>query len=190
MKRIPPPGAAGHLDGLEALDRLLEFLRATNLWSHFWRTSPGTPRGFDHARTLTDLLNRYARVLQYRSQWLASNDPVRDLARVPVPADCAVPPRANQSLLQLLSAVTAKPHELISNKGDFNEGSGELVLLAAAWLNIGGDTASGYWTEEASKAYIVRLCSRAEQWLASNFPRMMFAPKVEWLIAASVSLPA
>jgi hypothetical protein len=191
MRRNPPAGEAVSLDGLEATDRLLEFMRVTNLWPRYF-TPISTFSGFEHTQTLINFLNRYPKVLEehwHRSRWLASSDPVTDLARLPVPTDCAVPPGANQSLLQLLSAVTAKPHELITNENAFHVGRSELVLLAAAWLNLGSDTASAYWPEKASKAFLVRLCSRAEQWLAGNFPRLMFPPDVEGLIAGSARLP-
>ena len=124
-----------------------------------------------------------------------SQDPVTDLASVPVASrHLAEVPEDARNLLAILSLMTATPGDLLTVNGyghsDVYEARAELAFFAAAYLNLGTKRPSSGLDDATLAVFLRRLVSRTELWLSADFPRRVFAPKVESIIGSCSSLGA
>src|SRR5690606_5463436 len=110
--------------------------------------------------------------------------PFEDLAMLPVPPR-TVPfaQRDGQNLQSLLSATVAMPNKLF-DPASVSEERAELVLFAAACLNL-GDKHLPLWLEQddINDYFVQQLANRAYTWITQNSPKFVYSQYVESLIA-------
>jgi hypothetical protein len=119
-------------------------------------------------------------------------DAFDDLAVFPVPPHTVqFAPKDGQNLQAILSAAIATPNQMLSeNKKLEEEERAELVIFAAAYINLGGER----FISRRPYNYYVEFCDhlvvKAQTWLGSNVPKYVYATDVENLIAGASSVPA
>ena len=80
----------------------------------------------------------------------------------------------------------------ISNNGSISAQSdeaAELVLFAAAYLNLSGEFANPAWHYGGREQLSLRLLERTLIWLGDNLPKLVYSPPVEKLIEDSPKVP-
>jgi hypothetical protein len=218
VRRCPrSSGSSEYLNWCQTLNRAMYIITTLNLWERMRRELRGPPHDvgrwllperaapvpvpyqwFIDQMVLPDGNQPYWTWHLYLSSFQFfhdSQDPVADLARMPVASKhLAGVPEDARNLLSMLSVLTATPADLLNvyahKKPDDNEARAELVLFAAAYLNLGNERPPPGLDDATSAVLLRRLLSRTELWLSANFPRRVFAPVVESVISSCSSLVA
>lgn len=217
VRRSPrKSGTSEYLNWRQTLGRAMCMITALGLWGHMRRELRGTPgdvRRWLLPESDAQVPEPYQWYIDELMQvdgnqpwtWYLhlnsleffhdSPDPVTVLAGMPVASKyLAHAPEGARSLLSILSLMTATPADLLTvsryENAEVNEARAELVLFAAAYLNTGNERPSPGLDDATLAVFLRRLLSRTELWLSANFPRRVFAPKVEAIIASCSSLAA